>query len=148
MHSRSRKTTIDTNSIHKCMTSRGFKYCYLLTIAKHQVKDYVTVEDLQNIHMHLKRRLTDLYVPLVTFELSSMYKQLHLHGIALTKRAVFYQKHNSIAGFRVQWKKVYNIKGAIGYVLKDSKNWDEQQDILTTNYYNHNNGFSDEEDDF
>ncbi len=145
MHSRSRKTTIDySDTIHRLLRN-GYKYCYLITIAKHQVKDYVTVEELQEVHWQLKCKLTDLYVPLVTFELSSKYHQLHMHGIALTKRAVYYQKNNSIEGFRIEWRRAYNLVGAISYCLKDAQDLESQQEILAINYYMHNYGFHDDQ---
>ncbi len=136
MHSRS-ETTIDYND-----TYRGYKYKYLITIAKHQVKDYVGQEDLDLVHAILKSRLTDLYIPYWAYEVSLRYGQLHMHGVALTRRPVFYKEHNSILGFRVQWSKIYNLKRAIDYVYKDANNKDMQMQILNENYYRYNYGFA------
>ncbi len=135
------KTTIDTNSIHEVMTKGNYKFMYLLTIAKHQVKDYVSVKDLQDVHWALKCRLTDLYVPLLSYEVSPTYRQLHMHGIAITKRAVFYKENCSLLGYRIQWSRIYDLKRAIQYVFKDAHNRYEQEQIIQQNYYRHHYGF-------
>lgn len=140
MYSRS-ETTIDTDSIHNAIKDGKYKYVYLLTIAKHQVKDFVDADMLDNIHAELKWRLTDLYMPAYAYEVSPHYRQLHLHGIALTKRAVFYKENNSLDGFRLQWKKVYNLPRALEYVYKNAHNAHVQEQILVSNYYEHHYGF-------
>ncbi len=141
MNIKESKTTIDTNGIYGLMNGEGFKHIYLLTIAKHQVKDYVSQNDLLRVHTALKCRLADLYVPLVAYEISPKYRQLHMHGIALTKRAVFFKENCSILGFRIQWRKIYDLEKAIQYVYKDAYNSYIQEQILIMNYYSHHYGF-------
>ncbi len=141
MNIKESKTTIDTNSIHRLLNTGEYKFVYLITIAKHQVKDYVSEEDLQRVHWALKCRVTDLFIPLVAYEISPKYRQLHMHGIALTKRAVFYKENCSLKGFRIQWRRVYNLPRAIGYVFKEARNSYKQEEILIDNYYAHHYGF-------
>ncbi len=120
-----------------------YKYLYLLTINKHQVKDYVTRESLGYIMLRLKMLISDLYMPHMAFEIGDKYKQLHMHGLGVTTKPVLYSKHNSILGFRIEWKRVYNLKGVLQYIYKSAYNKYEQENIIDNNYYNHNFGFID-----
>lgn len=113
---------------------------YFLTIRKHQVKDYVTKEDLDHILICLKLRLP-LKVAEVTYEMDTKYGQLHSHIILSTRKGVYYSKHSSINGFRVYWREIYSKEPTYGYIHKDSVNKFEQEQILITNYYRHNYGF-------
>ena len=115
---------------------------YFLTIRKHQVKDYVSEDDLVNILNTLERRLP-LIVTDVVYEIDSKYEQLHSHIILKTPLSVYYKQHSSINGFRVYWRKVVDLKPTYSYMHKDSCNKYEQEQIIITNYYRHNYGFAD-----
>ncbi len=114
---------------------------YFLTIRKHQVKDYVTKEDLDHILICLKLRLP-LKVSDVTYEMDNKYGQLHSHIILSTLRSVYYKKHSSINGFRVYWRLINEKEPTYNYMYKDSVNKFDQEQILITNYYRHNYGFT------
>lgn len=119
------------------------KCTYMLSIHAHQVKDFVAKDDLDNIRDRILGRIPGVLL-LGKYEVSPKYYQLHWHGIIQFHRPVHYRKENmtSIDGFRVFWKRCFDIKGAVSYCNKDSKNADEQQQILTENYYRHNYGFT------
>ncbi len=115
---------------------------YFLTIRKHQVKDYVSEEDLVSILNTLERRLP-LIVTDVVYEIDPKYLQLHSHIILKTPYSVYYKQHSSINGFRVYWRKVEDLKPTYSYMHKDSCNKYEQEQIIISNYYRHNYGFAD-----
>ncbi len=115
---------------------------YFLTIRKHQVKDYVSEQDLLDILSCLKDRMP-LKVVDVTYEIDQKYAQLHSHVIARTKKSVYYKKHSSINGFRVYWRLVVDRAPTLSYMHKDSSNKYEQEQIIQTNYYRNNYGFID-----
>ncbi len=117
------------------------QHFYLLTIAKHQVLDYVHKSDLDQIMVFLKLKHDSLHVIESSYEISSLYKQLHFHAIVRLSHKIYYKKNNSLKGFRIQWKPIYNWKGAFRYVYKDSSNQYEQEQILVSNYLNHHYAF-------
>ncbi len=123
------KATIKSHPIDK-----WFKY-YLLTIAKHQVKDYVDKSDLDQAMVSLKLKHDSLNILSKTYEISKLYKQLHLHAIVSIPYSIHYKTNNSFDGFRFQWKPVYDFKGAFKYIYKDSCNQYEQEQIFALNYY-------------
>lgn len=130
MHSRN-VVTID-NSMHN----------YMLTIAKHQVKDYVDKSDILEVLHLLKLRLpyletTDVY----SYEISPKYRQLHYHGVVRSPRRIHYKENNTLNGYRLQWSPIYNMESTMAYIYKDAINRFRQEQILDDNYYSHNYGF-------
>lgn len=116
---------------------------YFLTIRKHQVKDYVSVQDLLDIIELLKSRLP-LEITDIVYEIDHKYNQLHSHLIARSQKSIFYKKNSSINGFRLYWLLIdKNKKSVLSYMHKDSYNKFEQEQIILTNYYRHNYGFHD-----
>lgn len=113
---------------------------YFLTIRKHQVKDYVSEDDLVSILNTLERRLP-IIVTDVVYEIDSKYEQLHSHIMLKTRKSVYYKQHSSINGFRVYWRKVVDLEPTYDYMHKDSNNKFDQEQIFITNYYRHNYGF-------
>lgn len=111
------------------------KYTYMVTIAKHQVKDYVQPGDIYKVMEELKWRFPSLHFSVLGFELMPKYNQLHCHAIAELNEAVFYRKNSSIFGFRIQWSPVRELAGAIQYCMKDAYNKYAQQQILDINRY-------------
>lgn len=98
-----------------------YKYHYAITISCHSKTKEISKQDLEFTIIDLKWRLPDLYFTNYVFETSGKYKQLHLHGTCHTKHKVLYMNNNSLNGFRVHWKPIYNIKGWNKYLLKDQK---------------------------
>ncbi len=113
---------------------------YFLTIRKHQVKDYVRVEDLQDIVKCLSHQLEFTLIDLA-YELDPKYQQLHSHLMVQTLRTVYYKKHSSIKGFRLYWRLVVDQSPTKRYIHKNSHNKYEQEQIIITNYYRHHYGF-------
>lgn len=118
---------------------------YMLTIAKHQVKDYVTKEDIDKVITILKNEDTLQIVDhLSVYEISPKYRQLHGHFIVSTPTKVHFKQYTSILGFRLQWKPIFNIYGAVQYLQKDIEHDNSQSDILMENYFNHNYAFNEQ----
>ncbi len=113
---------------------------YFLTIRKHQVKDYVSEEDLQCILKCLGDRLQFIVIDLI-YEIDSKYDQLHAHLVIETNRSVYYKNHSSINGFRIYWLPANGRKRIINYMHKDSSNKYEQEQIILSNHYRHHYGF-------
>jgi len=113
---------------------------YFLTIRKHQVLDYVSVEDLLDILQCLKKDLQFIVISF-SYETDPKYDQLHAHLIIKTKRSVYYKKHSSINGFRLYFVPIYNSNKTLSYMNKDSTNKYEQEQIIITNYYRHHYAF-------
>lgn len=113
---------------------------YFLTIAKHQVKDYVSEFNIACVIHELKRRLSFKVIDIV-YEIDRKYDQLHCHVLIRSHRFINYKNNTSIIGFRVYWLPVKGDKGVISYMHKDSCNKYEQEQILLTNYYRHHYGF-------
>lgn len=113
---------------------------YFLTIAKHQVKDYVSECQITDVINELKLNLPFKVISIV-YEISRKYDQLHSHVLIKSNRYINYKLYTSIKGFRVYWLAVKDRKPVISYMNKDSCNKYEQEQILITNYYRHNYGF-------
>ncbi len=122
------------------------EYIYMITIRKHQVKDFVDVGVLRTILDNLiinRLGWTSCHVDNVVFEVDPTYLQLHLHCILYSKRDFRYSKYTSagFGEFRVHFRKVYDLDGAKGYLKKQSWNPWVQEQLISENYYNHNYGF-------
>ncbi len=113
---------------------------YFLTIAKHQVKDYVSECQITDVIKELQGKLFFRIIDVV-YEIDTKYQQLHSHVLIRSRRFINYKNYTSIQGFRVYWKAVINRDPVQGYMHKDSCNKYEQEQILITNYYRHNYGF-------
>ncbi len=120
------------------------KYTYFLTICKHQTKDYVTKQDLNNVITLLKLRNPTLVIETYIYEISPKYKQLHFHGTCTANKLICYKHNNSLLTYRVYWQRVYNLKTLTDYITKNVSNKYEQEQVLYTNWYNHHYGFDSE----
>ncbi len=119
-----------------------YKHRYMLTIAKHQVKDYVTKEDLMAIYRELSFKIPHMHLISMIYEISPTYRQLHAHALVYTKKAVYYRRHSSNGGFRLQWSPVFDEAGVNDYLQKDLKTR-SQDEILMENECNHKYLFRD-----
>ncbi len=123
----------ETNSIQK--------YRYMLTIAKHRVKDFVPKGDLDCVYHQLWWSIPSLRRHELSYEISSLYKQLHMHAIVSTRKPVHYKKHCSNLGFRTQWFPIHHMKDSMkkasSYVNKGIESQPDLEEILLENYCNH-----------
>ncbi len=114
-------------------------YHYLLTIRKHQVKDYVTPEEINDVILNLKLRIASLHITQSCYELDSKYQQLHWHAWVTTDKYIYYNKYSSNNGFRIYWRSLEGKSplGVIRYLHKQATNKIVQSQIIDLNYYNH-----------
>ncbi len=122
----------------------GRQYIYMITIRKHQVKDFVTVCELASILDNLI--INDLgwascHCDNIVYEVDRTYKQLHLHCILYSDINFRYSKYSKAGKFRIHFRRVYNFDGAVGYLKKQVFNKYEQEQLIDENYFNHNYGF-------
>ncbi len=114
---------------------------YLLTIRKHQVKDYVDKSMLDQIVGSLKLKHDTLHVLNHCYETFCKYEQLHFHGIVNISHNIYYKDNNSVDGYQIRWAPIYNMKGALKYIIKEAYNKYEQEYIHVINYYRYHYGF-------
>lgn len=115
---------------------------YFVTVCKHQVKDYVSKEEIDNILIQLKLKNPSLMIHHYSYELGGTYKQLHFHGYMTSESSIFFKQNSRIGDFRIYWKEVNNVRRVLKYIYKDIKNIYEQEQLITLNYYRHNYGFT------
>ncbi len=112
---------------------------YFVTIRKHQVKDYVDVQEIMDIISYIKYRLPSAELGNNCFEVDSKYRQLHFHGIFRIKEFFKYKTISTYGGFRIYWKPIYNSKTLIEYLVKNTHNQTaKQEEIISNNFYTHN----------
>lgn len=116
---------------------------YMVTIAKHQVKDYVDKSDILNVQHLMKLKISTLEFMGGGLEISPTYHQLHYHGIVRvpTRVSIYFKNNCSFDGFRVQWRKCYDTNRALDYCLKNAHNKYVEDQICYTNYFNHHSLF-------
>lgn len=119
-------------------------YKYLITIRKHQVKDYVDKSLIDEIKMYIKLKHDSLKIIKECYEVDKKYKQLHYHAVVEINHKVWFKDNSKYKDFRIHWSPVGSMCGAIKYVLKEASNEYEQEQILIKNYYCHNYGFIDD----
>ncbi len=120
------------------------QYKYMVTIRKHQVKDFVTCSQLRKILDNLlihKLGWADTIIENVVYEIEPTYMQMHLHGILYSKRSFNYTRYTCSGDFRIHFRKVYDLEGAIEYLTKQVPNQYIQSQKRLENFYNHNYGF-------
>ena len=112
------------------------KYTYMVSVSHPQKKKWVSKLDLDHIMSTLHGRVPYTLL-LLKYELGKRYKQLHIHSIIEVHRKVQFKKEEltRIGEFKVDWKPVFNLAGAINYMSKQSRNADEQAEILEQNHY-------------
>ncbi len=112
----------------------------MITISANSKKEFISKDNLDDVLRWL--RMNHIRVTDVNYENSGLYKQLHIHALAFTTRGFrwkpFIQYGDNIhcIGFRVQWVRVHDMVGALGYIRKDTHNNPIKQDqIFISNYY-------------
>ncbi len=119
-------------------------YIYMVSIHKHQKKDFVSKNDLDNV-LNKLLALLGYYSPQVdnkVYEMTHKYCQLHLHCLLITARDFRYYKYTKFQGYRVHFKKVYDLQGIQRYLHKQVTCDASQDQLLDENYYNNNYGFT------
>lgn len=111
------------------------QYYYMVTVRKHQVKDFVTVQHLDTI-LDLAIKGLNATVEHVVYEIETTFNQLHLHCIVKTKFRVCYRARCKLSGFRIYWKPVFSMEGCVSYIHKDVCNKYDQEQIVILNHYN------------
>ncbi len=111
---------------------------YMLTVQKHKKTDFVSVDDLLSVFSVLHSRFPSFRVGSHSYEVGNKYHQLHFHGLVTLSESFYYKRNCSINGFHLQWRPLYNKKGALSYIFKDTHDNNALQDnILITNKYTH-----------
>ncbi len=133
--------TNHTNNSPAGLGASRRQYIYLLTIRKHQVKDFVTVNELKSALANLVSHIP-MYVTNIVFEVEHTYMQLHLHCIITMDHYFNYTRYTKYHGFRLHFKKCYDLGGLKGYLLKQVSNKYIQEQLIVENYYSHYYGFN------
>ncbi len=127
------KATLKANRLHNW-------FHYFITIQSSRKKEFVSPDDLLNIKRSLKTKFSKLQVYKSVFELGSCYKQLHLHLLLRLPHSVYFKDSSKMLGYRLYWRKIYDLSSIDHYLEKDSRQY-TQNDVITLNHLNHNYGF-------
>lgn len=114
---------------------------YLITVRKHQVKDYVDKSMLDEAMGYLKFKHNTLHIVDQCYEIDSKYKQLHYHAVVEIKHRIVYKDNSRYKLYRIHWVPVRDLEGALRYIKKQAYNKYKQEEILMINYYNNNYAF-------
>lgn len=128
------KATVKTNSIHKGIL-------YFITIEKASKKAYCTLKEIETVLHILKCRFPSICIYESVYELGSLYSQLHLHFLARISEKVYYKANSKFGDIRVFYKKVYDLPKIKMYLSKACSNEYEQEQLISSNYYNHHYAF-------
>ncbi len=132
-----RSSTSETR-INDTVDIKGkYEKSYFITIRKHQVKDYVDVQDITNIMNIIFAKLSSLRLGSYSYEVDNKYRQLHFHAIVYLNEYLRYRAVSSFGGFRIYWKSVYNNQRLLKYINKGFKNKYQQEQIISDNFYTH-----------
>ncbi len=111
---------------------------FIMTIQKQQKKDYVDRQMIDEVMEYFKSKFVTMRTAEHGYEIGNKYCQLHLHTIVSVMEQFYFKYNNSYNGFRIEWTPIYNFRGAINYVHKDTKNNKAIQDqIFNKNEYQH-----------
>ncbi len=125
-------------SILEGLRSEATSSLYLLTIHKHQVKDFVLVSDILDVlEVITSNKLSQLRVLDIAFESHGMYRQLHCHMIVRVNKEWRYRGYTSIGGYRCHWEsmEIDDFHTVHGYIHKRAENLVIQEQILDENNY-------------
>ncbi len=117
---------------------------YLVTISCQQKKDYIDRSMLDEVILWLKMSIGHLHIIRSVYENSGKYRQLHWHAIVSVSKNFYYRPYTAYGieaytknTYRIQYKKIFNMKGATKYINKDLR-YKTQLDILQNNYFSIN----------
>jgi len=119
---------------------------YLVTICKHQVKEYVSKKDLDQIIKFVLSN--DMFDPgiihEVAYERHGVYKQLHCHLLMSARSTRRPWWPTSAYGFRVYYsplKDLQDIPRVCNYIYKYANDYIQQEQILYENACAYHNMF-------
>lgn len=113
---------------------------YLITIRKHQTKDYVSMAELEEVKGGLSNTVGTLEYYAV--ERHGRYKQLHAHGIILLPRTTRYGLYTKYNNFRIHYQRIESYIGAIKYIFKHYNKYSHTQlDTELSNYFAYHYAF-------
>ncbi len=94
------------------------EYYYMITIRAHQVKRHIPEKELIKILTFILN--DDLHYYDHDVELDPKYKQLHLHAILWSSKKLIYKdRPTSKWGFRIYYKQIGSLPGAVSYLHKN-----------------------------
>ncbi len=112
---------------------------YFLTVRKHQVKDFVSPDDIMNVIQYISQTIPSFLLGPNCYEIDRTYRQLHFHCIAMISEYFRYKAVSTYGGFRIYWKQVYNENVLTRYIHKNNIcNKYVQEEIIVNNFYTHN----------
>ncbi len=117
---------------------------YLVTIRKHQVKDYVERHDLLQVMNHITEQL-ELVVMDTGYHIGGTYRQLHVHARVYMKYG-FHPFIRSYCGYGIHYQSIENTTETKDAVCKyihseDLDSLFKKEQLLAENYYSHNYAF-------
>ncbi len=121
---------------------------YLITIRKHQVKDYVSVDELLSVLGRFVELYPNADIVDKGIECHGMYMQLHTHFIVCTPKKFYYRLFSQWEGFIIHYKLIeigciQDMLSVIDYIHKnDHNNKYVLSQLLDENYYRYNYGFN------
>ncbi len=97
------------------------QYYYMVTICKHQVKDWVDEKQLSAVFRRIcNTHPFDLHIVDYDTEIDPIYKQLHAHAVVHSPIPIIYKNMiTSYNGFRIYYKEVGSLPGALSYLHKN-----------------------------
>ncbi len=117
---------------------------YMVTISCQQKGDYISKVMIDEVIMWLKMNIDSLHIIRSVYESSGKYRQLHWHAIVVVKRNFHYAPYTQYGQYdinkntyRMQWRRIYDMEGAINYISKDLR-YRSQEAILQSNYFSIN----------
>lgn len=129
----------DIVNIYNTHNNTENKLPYLITICKHQVKDYVTNDELREVKLALMKELESFQYYCI--ERHGKYKQLHAHGLMVLDRSIKYGLYTRYNGFRIHFKQITSFYNTIKYIFKHKNPYFDPMDIIHSNYYAYHYGF-------
>ncbi len=120
------------------------QYIYMITIRKHQVKDFVSVSELRDTLDYLiieQLGWSTCCISNVVYEIDPIYSQLHLHCIMHAKRNFKYSRYTRAGPFRIHFRRVYDLGGMERYLTKQIPDKYRQEQLIIENHYNYHYGF-------
>lgn len=108
---------------------------YLVTLARHQVKDFVDHDYLKDIIRNLDKQHFD--IKHYALERHGKYKQLHAHMLVKVNKYFKYQSYvKAVDGFIMHFRKITkSLKNVIKYIYKHIHPHDPNH-VRLANYFN------------
>ncbi len=113
---------------------------YLITICKHQVKDYVSPEELNEVISALASE--GIVVQYGCIERHGKYKQLHYHGVVNLPKTMRYGLYTQYDDFRIHYQWIQSHIVTKRYIFKHYSPYTHtEQDTVMANYFAYHYAF-------